>query len=120
MTKGQVEAKISEIISKFEMEYMGRGPKQIRTKVLEDMIIVRLMGFLTPAEQRLAENNNGVELIKKVRTILFESAEKYFKTLIYNVIDVDIISIHSDVSTRTGEKIILLTFSENIEEKLNR
>ncbi len=29
MTKGQLEAGISEIISKFEAEYMGRGPKTI-------------------------------------------------------------------------------------------
>jgi len=37
---------------------------------------------------------------------------------IKSVIDLNIISIYSDVSTRTGEKIITIVVDENIEEKL--
>ena len=69
MTKGQAEAKISEAISKFEIEYNGRGPKQIRTLIVQDLIIIRLKGFLSQSEQKLAENSQGVELLKKVRTM---------------------------------------------------
>jgi uncharacterized protein YbcI len=117
MTKGQVEAKISEAVTKFEIEYMGRGPKQIKTKIVDDLIIIRLQGFITPAEQKLAEKDNGVELIKNLRTKLFESAEEDFKSLIKNIVDIDITSVHSDVSTRRGEKIIIITSPNNIEEK---
>jgi uncharacterized protein YbcI len=118
MTKGQVEAKISEAVTKFEIEYMGRGPKQIKTKIVDDLIIIRLQGFITPAEQKLAEKDNGVELIKNLRTKLFESAEEDFKSLIKNIVDIEITSVHSDVSTRRGEKIIIITSPYNIEEKI--
>ncbi|MBZ4654198.1 MAG: hypothetical protein JG781_1537 [Peptococcaceae bacterium] len=118
MTKGQIEAKISEIVTKFEVEFMGRGPKQIRTRIFEDLIIIRQKGFLSQAEQRLAEDKSGVELIKKIRTMLFENAKEYFTKLIKEIIDIDIISIHSDVSTKTGEKIIVITVSQDLEEKL--
>ena len=77
MTKGQIEAKISEAVSKFEIEYMGRGPKQIRTMIIQDIIVVRLVGFLSQSEQKLAANPNGVELLKKVRMMLFENASEY-------------------------------------------
>ncbi|MCL6589668.1 MAG: DUF2294 domain-containing protein [Firmicutes bacterium] len=118
MTKGQAEAKISEAVSKFEMEYMGRGPKQIKTLITQDLIIIRLMGFLSHSEQKLVtDNSQGVELIKKVRTTLFESARNYLETLIKEVIDVEIISTHSDVSTKTGEKIIVITVGENLEDR---
>lgn len=120
MTKGQAEAKISEAVSKFEIEYMGRGPKHIRTLIIQDLIIIRLIGFLSQSEQKLAENSTGVELLKKVRTTLFESARSYLEALIKEVIDVDIISTHSDVSTKTGEKIIIITVGENIEERFTR
>jgi uncharacterized protein YbcI len=120
MTKGQIEAKISEAVSKFEIEFMGRGPKQIRTIIIQDLIIVRLKGFLSQSEQKLAENSQGVELIKKLRSTLFENAREYFEALIKEVIDINIISTHSDVSTKTGEKIIVITVDENLEEKLNR
>lgn len=120
LTKGQVEAKISEAVSKFEIEYMGRGPKQIRSLIFQDMIIVRLKGFLSQSEQKLAESSQGIELLKKVRVTLFESARNYLEALIKEVVDVEILSTHSDVSTITGEKIIVLTLSENIEDRFNK
>ena len=82
MTKGQIEAKISEAVSRFEIEYMGRGPKQIRTMIIQDLIIIRLKGFLSHSEQKLSENRQGIELLKKVRTTLFESAREYLQNLI--------------------------------------
>ena len=117
MTKGQTEAKICEIITKFESEYMGRGPKRTNAKIMDDLVFIRQWGFLTPAEQLLAESNDGTELIKKVRARLFEKTILQLKQLINEVINSNILSIHSDVSTITGEKIIVITFDENIEEK---
>ncbi|MGL5351821.1 MAG: DUF2294 domain-containing protein [Clostridium sp.] len=118
MTKGQVEAKLSEAISKFEIEYMGRGPEKIRTIIFEDLIIVRLKGFLSKSERSLAKNKEGVDLIKKMRIALFENEREDFERTIKSVIDVNIVSTYSDVSTQTGEKIIGIVFEENIEEKL--
>ncbi|WP_434797704.1 DUF2294 domain-containing protein [Terrisporobacter vanillatitrophus] len=116
MTKGQVESKISEVISKFEIEQMGRGPEKIRTIILQDMIVIRLKGFLSMSEKNLSRNKEGVELIKKVRTSLFENAREEFEETIKSVIDVNIISTYSDVSTKTGEKIIAIILDQNIEE----
>lgn len=120
MTKGQIEAKISEAVSKFEIEFMGRGPKQIKTLIIQDLIVIRLKGFLSQSEQKLAENSQGVELLKKVRTTLFESSRSFLETLIKEVVDVEIISTHSDVSTKTGEKIIVITVGENLEERISQ
>jgi uncharacterized protein YbcI len=120
MTKGQLEAKISEAVSAFEINYMGRGPKQIKTVICQDLIIIRLKGFLSQAEQKLTESSQGVELFKRVRTSLFEGAREYLEKLIRDVIELDIVSMHSDVSTRTGEKIIVLTLGDNLESRLTR
>jgi Uncharacterized conserved protein len=120
MTKGQLEAKLSEAISKFEMEYMGRGPKLIRTYIINDMILIRLTGVLSPSEQKLTENKQGIELLKKVRSSLFEGGRGYLETLIKDIIDVAIVSTHSDISTKTGEKIIVITTDCNIEEYITK
>ena len=116
MTKGQLEAKLSEAVSKFELEYMGRGPKSIRTNILNDMIVIRLSGILSPSEQKLTDNPQGIELFKKVRSSLFEGGRGYLETLIKDIINVAIVSTHSDISTKTGEKIIIITTDKNIEE----
>lgn len=118
MTKGQLEAKLSEAISKFEIDAMGRGPEKIRTIIFQDLIIIRLMGFLSKSEKNLAHTKEGVELIKKVRTVLFENARDELEAAVKSVLDAEIISTYSDVSTRTGEKIIAIVVDRNIEETL--
>jgi uncharacterized protein YbcI len=116
MTKGQAEAKISEAVSKFEIEYMGRGPKTVRTYIIRDMIVVRLTGFLSPSEQKLTVDPQGIELFKKVRSSLFENGRAYLEELLTGVVDAAVVSTHSDVSTKTGEKIIVITMDRYIEE----
>lgn len=116
VTKGQLESKLSELFSKFEIEYMGRGPKTIRAYIINDIIIFRLSGILSPSEKKLTSNPQGIELLKKVRTSLFEGGRGYLETLIMEFIDVAVISTHSDISTKTGEKIVVITVDKNLEE----
>jgi uncharacterized protein YbcI len=117
MTKGQIEAKISQAVSKFEIEFMGRGPKEINTIIIQDLLIIKLNGFLSKSEKNLSETVQGVKLIKDSRTALFENAKDCFQDAIKQIIDINVISMHSDVSTRTGQKIIILTSDCNLEEK---
>ncbi len=118
MTKGQIESKLSEAISKFEIEHMGRGPEKIRTIIFQDLIIIRLKGFLSKSEKSLAKNKEGIDLIKKVRTALFENARESLEETIKSVVDVNIVSTYSDVSTKTGEKIIAIVVDQDIEKNL--
>lgn len=116
MTKRQLEDQISNAISKFEKECMGRGPKGIKTKVMQNHILIINDGFLNKSEQMLAESKQGIKLVKNMRTALFESSREQLRELIQGIIDCDVISIHSDVSTKTGEKIIVLTINESLEK----
>lgn len=118
MTKGQIEARISEAISKFEVEYMGRGPEKIRTTIVQDMIIIRLRGFLSLSERNLANTKDGVELIKKLRNALFETAIEQLVGAVQAVHRINVISVHSDVSTKSGEKIIILIADRDLENDL--
>ena len=118
LSKGQMEARICEAFNRFEIDYMGRGPRQIKAYILQDMIIVRMVGFLSQAERKLAEIAQGVEQIKKLRSMLFENAKADIEAMIIPIIQMDIVSIHSDVSTKSGEKIVLITLGSSLEECL--
>ena len=76
-TKGEIEAEISQAIVQFEIDYMGRGPKEARTHIIDDIVVVRLKGVLTPAEEQLSKSAEGSELVKKMRSTLVESAERF-------------------------------------------
>ncbi len=111
-TKGQVEAEISEAVIKFEREYMGRGPEETRSYLLGDMILVRLRGVLTPAEKQLAESSEyseGGMLVKRVRMQLLEKARSLLEAIVHDITGRRVMSLHTDISTRTGERIIVWT-----------
>lgn len=116
-TKGQVEAQISEAIIKFEKEYMGRGPTEIKTYIIKDMILVRLQGVFTPAEEQLAKSVEGAELIKKTRMQLLESSKSLLEKIISDIIVCQVKSLHTDISTKTGERIIIFILEQNLEDK---
>src|SRR5678809_989264 len=103
-TIGEIEATISAGITRFEQEYMGRGPKDIRTHLLGDLLLVRLQGVLTAAEQHLVRSlpaEKGRDLLKQVRTHLLETARPILETMVQEVTGVKVLSLHHDISTTT-------------------
>jgi uncharacterized protein YbcI len=117
MTKGQIEAKISEAMIKFEKEFMGRGPMETDTFIIKDSIFIRLKGVLTPAEEQLAKSTEGAQLIKKTRVQLLEGARALLGNIILDITGYKIKSLHSDICTETGERIIVFILERNLESR---
>ncbi|MBI5440865.1 MAG: DUF2294 domain-containing protein [Deltaproteobacteria bacterium] len=116
---GRIEDEIAKAFVAFEKEYMGRGPKEASCTILGDMIMVRLTGVLTPAEQHLAKSSEGIDLVKKMRTSLLEGAKELIYAVIRDVTGQSVVSMHTDVSTRTGERVFVFTL-EAAPEVLRR
>jgi len=114
-SQGEIEAAICEGITRFQQEYMGRGPKEIRTYLLGDLLVVRLSGVLTVAEQQLVNSQppeKGRDLLKQVRTHLMETARPVMEARIKEITGIKVLSLHHDISTQTGEEVVLFTLSE--------
>jgi uncharacterized protein YbcI len=115
-TQGEVEAAVCEGVSRFEQEYMGRGPKDIRAHLIGDLLVVRLRGVLTAAEQQLVSAlpaEKGRDLLKQVRTHLIETARPFMEAMVREATDVGVVSLHHDISTATGEEVVLFTLAES-------
>src|SRR5271166_2732761 len=115
-TQGEIEAAICEGISRFEQEYMGRGPKDIHTYLVGQLLVVRLQGVLTAAEQQLVKTlhpEKGRDLLKQVRTQLIETARRVMEAMVQEVTGVRVLSLHHDISTVTGEEVVLFTLAES-------
>ena len=114
-SKSDLEAEITQAIIRFKKEYMGRGPLSARTYLLDDMALVRLKGVLTPAEQKLVqveEKSRGRDLIKQVRLELIEHGRQLLESVVQDILGVKVVSLHTDISTTTGESILLFTLDE--------
>lgn len=111
-TRGEAEAQITEAFVRFEREYMGRGPEESRTFIIEDNVFVRLRGVLTAAEKQLAKADDtvkGRKLIKEVRQELLEKARALLEAIILDVLGIKVRSLHTDISSVTGERVIVFT-----------
>ena len=115
-SQGEIEAEISKGMAAFEQEYMGRGPKDIRAHVIGDIVVVRLQGVLTAAEQHLVKTlpaAKGRDLLKEVRTQLMETARPVLEKMVNEVTGVKVMSLHHDISTVTGEEVVLFTLASS-------
>ena len=115
-TRGEVEAEMTQAIVKFEKEYLGRGPLDARTFFINDMILIRLKGVITPAERKLSESRDGQMLVKETRRQLLETCRPLIEEIVKEVVGCNMVSLHTDMSTRTGERILVLTVDRNLED----
>lgn len=118
-TKGEIEAEISRAIVQFELDYMGRGPKETATYVIDDMVLVRLKGVLTPAEQQLTKTPDGGELVKKMRSTLIEKARFLLYQVVGDITGSKIVDLHTDISTSSGERIFVFILERDLEKTLS-
>jgi uncharacterized protein YbcI len=115
-SQGDIEAAICQGVGRFEQDYMGRGPKDIYPHLLGDLLVVRLQGVLTAAEQQLVKSlsaEKGRDLVKQVRTHLIETARPVLEAMVEKVTGVKVVTMHHDISTTTGEEVILFTLARS-------
>jgi uncharacterized protein YbcI len=116
-TLGELEAEISQAFIRVEKEVMGRGPLETRTYIFDDLVLVRLKGVLTPAEIKLAEmtdRQRGRDLLKQTRLALLDHARPVMESLVRSILGVPVKSFHTDISTKTGERVIVLTLESKL------
>jgi uncharacterized protein YbcI len=114
-TRGEIEAAICDGVTRFEQDYMGRGPKHIHSYLIGDLLVVRLQGVLTSAEQQLVKTlppEKGRDLLKQVRTQLIETARPVLEAMVEEVTGIPVLSLHHDISTITGEEVVLFTLAK--------
>ncbi|MDV2684105.1 DUF2294 domain-containing protein [Alkalihalophilus lindianensis] len=117
-TKGGLEAEISKALTQWEKDYLGRGSVSVKTDILRDMIIVNLLGILTPAEYSLCESKEGMLSIKRLRAHLIESGKDGLMEIVLRITGEQVKSFHTDISTTTGERVMVFKLFGNFEKKL--
>jgi uncharacterized protein YbcI len=116
--KRAMEDRISKMVTQWEKEYLGRGPISVKTDIIRNMVLVVLKGILTPAEKDLAKTQDGLLSIKKIRADLVETGSEHLRLSLKEIIQTEVISFHTDISTKTGERLMVFILDKNVEEAL--
>ena len=133
-SQGEIEASVCDGISRFQQEFIGRGPKDIHSHLIGTLLVVRLQGVLTPAERQLIapqatpgngngngnghahgngqENGNGRSLLKQVRSHMVSTGRTRLESIVEEAVGVKLVSVHHDISTVTGEELLVFSLAE--------
>ena len=117
-TKGEAETSIRNAIIKFEQEFMGRGPTDVKAYILRDIVLVRLKGVLTPAERQLAKNPDGIEMVKNMRQNLISQGREKLCSQISEITGLEVIGLFTDIDTQIGERMIVFTLAKDLDPTL--
>ncbi len=114
--QSRTEAAISDEMMAFQHEFVGRGPDRIRTRIIEDLVIVRSFGVFTPAEKQLVKSFEGRRLIKAMRQEVLEAGRSVLERIVHKLTGAEVISVHSDISTKSGEWLDVFVLDRTVEE----
>ena len=118
-SKGTLESEISKALTHWEKNYLGRGSVSVKSDILRDMVIVNLHGILTPAEYSLCRDKEGLLSVKKNRNSLVESGLEDLKEIIFTITGQEVINFHTDISTRTGDRVMVFKLSCDLQSQLS-
>ena len=133
-SQGEIEAAVCDGVSRFQQEFVGRGPRDIRAHLLGSILLVQLQGVLTPAERQLItpragaatasgngdgngngfdhDGGNGRALLKQVRAHMVATGRPRLESMIEAATGVKLVSLHHDISTVTGEEVLVFSLAE--------
>ncbi len=114
-TKSEVETFIRNAIIKFEQEFMGRGPTDVKAYILRDIVLVRLKGVLTPAERQLAKNVEGVDMVKRMRQNLIAQGREKLCSQIAAITGTEVTGLFTDIETQIGERVMVFTLEHDLD-----
>ena len=115
LTQTESEATICDGIIRFQEEYLGWTSNQVQIHIVRDLLVVRIRSVLTLAERQLGKSTSpekGRDLIKQSRKQLLELARPMLESLVHEAAGVKVRSMHHDISTVTGEEVIVFSLAE--------
>ncbi|MFE4706992.1 DUF2294 domain-containing protein [Peribacillus simplex] len=117
-SKKKLEAEISAAFITFQRELMGRGPQEAKTYIVQDMVITRFKGVLTVEEKHLVSQDTGRKLVKEMRQVLREMYSKDFEEIVKRLTKCNVLSSHSDISTKMEERLEVFIVDRDLEKFL--
>ena len=117
-SQNDIEAAVRQAIIKFEQDFMGRGPMDVKAFILRDIVLVRLKGVLTQAERQLAKNSDGVDMVRRMRQNLIVQGRDSLCSQIAEITGVKVVGLFTDIDTQLGERIIVFTLDQDLEATL--
>ncbi|EDX84775.1 hypothetical protein S7335_2472 [Synechococcus sp. PCC 7335] len=110
-TVGQIERELSQKIQALYKKHLGQQPSKVSCQLFSRKLVVVLEDSVTQPEKLLFEEGQ-LELAEKVRTDLNEAMQPQIKTLVEEILGVDVLDLLCDAAIETGRIGIIVVLSD--------
>ena len=110
-----MENAIRNAVIKFEQEFMGRGPDEVRAYVVQDLVVVRLKGVLTPAECQLAKTVEGIDMVRRLRQNLIAQGRDKLCEQVSEITGAHTLTVFTDIDVQLSERVFVFTLDREIQ-----
>ena len=116
-SKGEIEEAIRMAIVKFEQEFMGRGPDDVKAFIVRDQVLIRLKGVLTPAERQLAKTAEGIDMVKRLRQNLIAQGRDKLCEQVSEITGANTLALFTDIDVQIGERVLVFTVDRDMQNE---
>jgi uncharacterized protein YbcI len=110
-TSGQLERTLSQKIQAFYRDSLGHKPSKVTCQLFKCKLAIIIENSITPAEELLAVKGNE-ELAATVRSSLDDVLKPQLKSLIEEILNVEVVDLLSDATLETGRTGIIAILSD--------
>jgi uncharacterized protein YbcI len=111
-TRGQVERTLSQQIQSLYRQQLGHQPGKITCQLFDEKLAIVIEDSVTQPEQLLAEEGR-IELAEQVHFNLDQAIRPQLKTLIKDVLKVEVLDLLSDATLETGRTGMIVVLDES-------
>lgn len=105
-TRGQLERTLSQRLQALYRDQLGHQPSKVTCQLFDEKLAIIVENSITPPEQLLADRGQA-ELAEQVRSELDEAIQPQIKSVIEEVLSVDVLDLLTDATLETGRTGII-------------
>jgi uncharacterized protein YbcI len=100
---------IAQAATAFQQQRTGHEPKSVSVVLSGDTLVVTLHGALSPAEQAMAQSEEGAAKVQEFHRQLFLNASDTLRQEIKRITGMDVREATAEVEPRTGAIVQVFT-----------
>lgn len=114
LKRREMEEKINRVIGKFYKKVVGHGPKSLKTRVFENIVVIRYQQYTSPLLDHLLKSEKGKEVYKNLLEVIFENCKGSLINILNETVGSTVTEIYFDGKITSPEMLTTIIFKDNL------
>ncbi len=109
-----IELDLINFISSFMKEKVGRGPRDVKVKMVDNTIVIFIIGILSPLEKNILQSPDGERIIMEGRRAYLNMSNPERIAAFEKIVNAKVVDHYEAFNFKKETSVALLVFDDNI------